>query len=226
MSESEGRSSAGDEEDSLAADIIGAIFETWIEHGTLSVDDRPAEEIVNEFRERVLEWLSEGPDDSEPFEIGVIRDHRSTLLQSADDRFDSGEPEVAVVLWATWIEHHVNDVLLRTMWSLDVGEKSRNETIKTLNLKFKLTALWEILGLPEIDSETLASISEISSYRNSFVHYKWRPVSSASMDPHSDDAKFEDLRARARSVVEKFEALDNELSWKGRKDELLRALKE
>jgi hypothetical protein len=194
--------------------FIVVILRSYIEDGSIKVGERPPEEIVNEAKSLAREIADEN------VELRRVRDHRLTLLQRAEDEAAQGSIELAITLYALWIEHTVNGYLIFGLqhkeYSLD---KVINPLIRDLSLRTKTTALWNVAGFEPLSDEDLALIDQISQARNVFVHYKW---------PAHDEPAHESMKEklivivnRARNLEAEFNSRANKLLWNGREDEIM-----
>lgn len=124
------------------------------------------------------------------------------------------------MLWATWVEHAVNSLLMQQCRRKRISEKSIRELLRGVNLAVKTTGLWELAGLPTVDPVILARIKRISEQRNSFVHYKW-PSWDYDLTPDAEQDAFQRIREDVRLVVEALAHLDDLAFWGGRREEIL-----
>ncbi|GJF03424.1 hypothetical protein [Pseudonocardia sp. D17] len=220
----------------LAASALRSVFASYVETGTIEVADRPASDVVAEFFSRIREDLrpstplteADGGDEAVAVEsearprvnFAPTLDHRSALLAQADSAFSGGNHEIAVVLWATWVEHNVNSVFLQQCRRLDVSDESARTLLRSVGLRVKLTALWELASLPPLGKEAVGQIDQLSSLRNSFVHYKWPEWERGDPD---GGQQFHRIRAGMESITQKLAEVEEEAFWLGRRNEIMSA---
>jgi hypothetical protein len=92
--------------------------------------------------------------------------------------------------------------------------------LRAVNLDAKITALWEVAGIPAMNAELVKSIQRIASARNEFVHYKWN---SEPDDPHAESSRDRQEAAieLCVKVVPAMSLLEEAYLWNGRRDEIM-----
>jgi hypothetical protein len=193
--------------------IAEAIFRSFIEDGSIIIGDQPPDEIILEYKAHLAMMLAEDT------ELHHVPDHRSTLWRRAENEYDNGDPQIAVTLYALWIEHVVNGNLMAGFQRKGYDPDVINLLIRRLNIEEKTTKLWRAAGFEPLSSADASLISQIMEARNAFVHYKWR-----GYDETSDRSRREQLITlleRARVLGDVFHLRENSLLWNGREDEII-----
>jgi hypothetical protein len=102
-----------------------------------------------------------------------VTDHRDDLGAKAREFLDTGELDLACLLYSTWIEHWFNGlVVLGEHYGLSRQEIA--QMVRDLGLRAKAGWFLEIAGLEPIADEHRDRSFAIFEKRNAFVHYKWK----------------------------------------------------
>lgn len=101
------------------------------------------------------------------WQAAVQSEHPAKLIQAALRFVEEDEADLAIVMYATALEHWLNGML-------EVGLKRRGEQLDQAaergTLEHKLTTRWhELLGV-DFPDEVQQSILELARARNNFVH--------------------------------------------------------
>ncbi|QUR69242.1 hypothetical protein [Mycobacterium spongiae] len=208
----------------LARDIAEAVFVAEVESGNIPIGDRQVEGILADFRARVCEIAAPPEGDSpDQFEFLFAIDHRDSLLEKARLHATAGLHEIALILYATWIEHSINAIISRGLERKGISSKSTLTLLKEVrNQKAKITALWEVAGIPAMDAELAASIQRIADLRNAFVHYKWHGE-SGDTDAQSSKDRYTAATEECAATSAALAATEESFYWDGRRDEVLTA---
>lgn len=148
-------------------DIIETLLHNLLANGELSKDDL-------EDKDRIFEKFSEIIEQERDFQF--IIDHRDSILKSANNFLKNKKYDFAIIFFAMYFEHSINNILSWRLSQRNVTKKSTNELIKSININGKFTWLLEILELPKFNKKYLKTINLASTERNSLIHYKWNPV--------------------------------------------------
>lgn len=139
---------------------------------------------------------------AEASDLKTVIDFQPRLLYSARRLAKRNHPIEAVILYATWMEHWLNAVLLTTALKQGRAEDEAVQMIRDANIRAKVGWLWATLQLPalrDIDRERMTFLADV---RNEHVHYKWK-----GQDP---DALYGDntrLVVAIRDIEDSVEAL-------------------
>ncbi len=121
-------------------------------------------------------FVASNPDFFEASELSVS--HEETLLDQARRYVQDEKPSLAVVMYATWIEHRLNLLLIFGGREKGLSPQECEQLVRA-NLPFKIGAMWTLLYGQPLDEETRKDIALVAQERNAFVHYKW-PAASTS----------------------------------------------
>ena len=108
-------------------------------------------------------------------------------------------PIVALVLYATWLEHWLNMVITVAMLRRrDSEPKLEAYFAKRPHFKTKLGLLGASMKLPPLPKSEYDLAIKVVHLRNGYVHYAWRGLSPSKLAKH---------RANVRDVVSKCKTL-------------------
>ena len=143
-------------------------------------------------------WRAYGASLRQNSPVAVVIDHTVSLAAEARRHIQGGRFGMAQLLYATYIEHRLNDIISnlgqwRKMKSNDITNMLRNTSLES-----KATWVLLALGVKPIPERHLRPIRRLVEARNRFVHYKWRPETSEPQRQHSADA--ENLKAAQQAI--------------------------
>jgi hypothetical protein len=177
ISDIEGKkNNAGSSSDfeSLRKMVLANILEQAIRDGEIDILGKNNAEVEETLRDYADDFLSNLKDGN--VELTTVLDLANPILEQAREFVKEGKLEFACVFYATWIEHWTNDLIDALSTRLGMGQEIGEQVIRETNLKGKLTWILRMFDMPEIDPAYLKSIINISDMRNSYIHYKFKPV--------------------------------------------------
>ncbi len=190
-------------------------FRTLIEDGSIEIAGRDPVDIVEEYKAIILkggiEWRG-------------IRDHRDTLLTRARAEAEERHDEVAVILYATWMEHSINGILVLAFEREGHTAEVVTPLIRELRLQTKASALWRIAGLRDIGEENLTFLGQVSEFRNSLVHYKWQAHDLDLL--HQRSVQLRSIIERVEELVDVLLSIETDTFWDGRETEIIEYFRE
>lgn len=155
----------------------------------------------------------------------IVIDHRDTILRIAEQQNNEGHTELAVALYATCVEHTLNNIVQVECIKKKYDAKTNLDILRNVNLSGKCSWLFKLLGLPALKEEHIKTILNIADERNSYFHYKWKP------DPDSN--KIIDLKKRDEIHIEKINKIkslikylkryETQQQFQGKKKKIVRA---
>jgi hypothetical protein len=138
-------------------------------------------------------WLDEA--------YAEVLDYRPRLLRSAGQHKRRRAPLVALVLYAIWIEHTVNAIVISAArlrgHTGDVDALAQQ--IVAADFPTRLSRLWTRYHAPALDRVMKARVLKFMDLRNDMVHYKWIGLSPAALE--SELSHMRTLVAGARTLV-------------------------
>lgn len=105
-----------------------------------------------------------------------VLDYRPRLLRSAARHRRHRAPLLAIVLYATWIEHSVNAIVIGAarvsgQWTRSADELARH--IVAADFHARLNGMWSKFKAPPLDRLIKKRLDKFMTLRNQLVHYKW-----------------------------------------------------
>ena len=145
-------------------------------------------------------------------------DHREELLKNAEKSY-STDYELSITLYAIFIEHTINSIIDLFCRNNSIGDKSRIEIIRNVNIIGKFTWLLEVFKIPNINSKILKSIKRITEARNSYVHYKWNYT---NIEIEEEEEKQKIQLEEIKSVIKYIKTYESKYKYNGLKHKIKR----
>lgn len=161
----------GLEERKLAAELLEGFVVSAINSGKLNSQELNESNIID-----ILENLIKGYKKNN-IDFTICIDHTEMILNEAKNYKKNGNNELACLLYTTWIEHWINDVIIYGANRKNLTGKDIQSIIRTLNNDAKFSWLLPILDLPRLSEKYRKNIIKLIEKRNHFVHYKWKGLS-------------------------------------------------
>jgi hypothetical protein len=145
------------------------------------------------------------------------------LLERARAEAAENRREIAITLYATWLEHFINGLLALVLDRRGLPPATTKSLLRELRLPTKASALWQVVGLPPLDESDIRLVEHVGNLRNAFVHYKWQAASEQAHDAQDRliQGAIDDLEGLIARLIE----VEHRDLWHGRRDELLLALR-
>ena len=147
--------------------------------------------------------------------------HDFKLVRAARHFAGEGEPELAIVMYATATEHWLNGML-------DVGLKRRGEELNPATergtLAHKLNTWWRELFNVAFPERLRSEVLRLAKARNDFVHYKW--PSRSEYEDASHRSALCTIAQQAPGLLHALNELENQLVFDGERTRLERILDE
>ncbi|WP_152563897.1 hypothetical protein [Actinomadura welshii] len=208
-----------DPQSEIFYEFFESYFRSYIEDGSIPIANRSVSEIMSDFDAAIAELLKESQDGGH--EIHATLDYRSTILERADTEAREGSPQIAITLYATWLEHFFNGIINLSMIRRGYSAKTVTSLLRELRIPTKATALWEVCELPSLHEGDIKLMERVLNARNAFVHYKWAPAPEEELDSREERVR-EALREVA-DLVDFLLGVEEAEIWGGRKQELIGA---
>ncbi len=154
----------------LAIDLILSFLETAVIHKRISLEDLKSKEL-KDFKEILLKLIKDGSDTKGDVRFAIS--YTEQISKEANALKQKGAFRLALILYATEIEHHLNDIIQKALLGKNF-KTSEIESIMRLDIEAKRTWLFPLLGLPRLSTNCSKNIKLIADKRNEFIHYKWR----------------------------------------------------
>jgi hypothetical protein len=106
-------------------------------------------------------------------QLHVVLDHRDAIATQAKALVDERRPLASLILYATWVEHWLNAVLVTHAIRRGLSPDQSEQIVRDAQLRAKITWLLQLAGLPPLEDEHRKAIVALTDLRNAYVHYKW-----------------------------------------------------
>lgn len=170
------------DEERLQRKLVEAVLETGIRDGSIDPTGKSEEELEAEF----LRYL--GRFAAPNSEVAFIDDHTKTLLGEARAYRESGQSELACVLYATWAEHFLNQLVITGAKRKGLSETDGVQMVRDLSYRSKVTWVPKLLGFRAIATSHQKALLKLGELRNQYVHYKWRGYNPDLDEPEEEYA--------------------------------------
>jgi hypothetical protein len=187
------RANKRERDDRVSEVLVQRVVEGAIRSGRLD----PLGKTESELRQEAAVLLKQIANDEQAVFEFVI-DYTATLLKEARRAHREGHDEIAVILYATWIEHFLNQVVLNGTARKGLPAADGYQMLREINLKSKATWLLPLVGLRRISEAHVNVLVRLSETRNQYVHYKWKGIDED--EPH-DAKRLESLIEDAEKTI-------------------------
>jgi hypothetical protein len=131
----------------------------------------------------------------------IVLDYSRDLRAQARELAAAGQLVAPIILYATWVEHWLNGVLLTRSLARKVPYEQAQGLLREASARAKYSWVWTLLDLPPLSREDLLRLQRLSDTRNQYVHHRWpfQPTEAVEMsDPrlHAILAEAEPLCGR------------------------------
>lgn len=155
-------------------------------------------------------------------QIEPVIDHRDELLQVAEEQFKKRNFGLSVALFASIIEHSVNKIISVRCSQKKLKDKTKKEILRNCDIQSKCTWLLELLDLPPFLTSYINIIKTTSDERNTYLHYKWNPITNFDEIPDlaKDNKENNEKRKKILSVLKYLKQYESRIEFKGNKSKL------
>lgn len=183
--------------------IINKVVTSLVKHGLLNINDMDRNEVLSESLKLI-----------EDIDFKIVLDYKDNILENARKFRMNDEIELSYLLYATWFEHWINEVISILAVKKDLSDKEVYEIIRNVSIVGKYTWLLKIFEFEEIEEEHLKLIIKLIELRNRFVHYKWN-------EKNDDLKKKEDIvMDKIEETVEYLMDMENKYIYNNSKEKL------
>ena len=135
---------------------------------------------------------------ADPQDVKIVLGYSSDLRAQARELTAAGHLVSPIILYATWVEHWLNGILLTRALARKVAYEHAQSLLREASARAKYSWVWALLDLPPLGLEDLLRLQRLSDTRNQYVHYKW---------PFQPPEAVEIPDARLRAILEEAEPL-------------------
>src|SRR5438445_2988171 len=132
-------------DDHLFELVMSGFLRGAVDAGKITIKGKTVEEIRLDLAEYIDKYVMRKRGD-----IPMVIDHTPSLLDQAKKFRRTGSIELSCILFATWIEHWINQVIRNQAVRTKIPETHIVSAIKETQLRGKITWLPIMLGLPPL----------------------------------------------------------------------------
>ena len=158
-----------------ALGILARMFEYAVQNGEVSVEGKSESQIHDEYAAFLVQLASVD-------EFRPVVDHTPDLLRIARRISRDDDSRLATLLYATWVEHWVNGLVRSVCQRRGMPIDDVVEVVRETSLRSKTGWLLRLLGLKPLAPSHRNAILRLAELRNSFVHYKWKPIPEDALE--------------------------------------------
>ncbi|MFI0788630.1 hypothetical protein ACH4Q6_23900 [Streptomyces lydicus] len=205
---------------SLKLGVLWGVIDQYVRRGFVDLETLTDQEVIDT---ALRDFLDEGDAnsaivDGKPAwsddDIYVVTDHCGDLIEKAEKAVLANEHWFAILFYATWLEHWVNNVLISLSVRSGVPEGVAVALVRSCSFNLKLKDIWTSLGATPIEKVHMRAMTELMEFRNGFVHYKWQSRSIAEKAAY--DQRVEEVAKSGQALVTTLEDLEDQLLFSGR----------
>jgi len=146
------------------------------------------------------------------------------LLREARRLAKQGHTEVAALLYATWFEHWVNNLIGALASRKEFSREDGIQITRETSFRAKTTWVLRLLGFAPIDKRHLNLLQLVYDSRNAFVHYKWKPADVDDELQRKETKRLEEAIRQVGRTIRYLRLLENRYFFKGKKRGLVPAI--
>lgn len=155
-------------------------------------------QLVEDYLETFLANVMSRENPDEP--LFIIYNHLNELLKEAREFVSKKNYELATLIYSTWFEHRVNDLVITGLQRSNTTESNIAQIVREVQIRGKLTWLLPLVGLPELDQSKIKPLLDLTEIRNRFVHYKWSEIDIDDFFDHR--YTLQEMLIRAERAIE------------------------
>ena len=199
----------------MAIQVAKSFISAFFTQGHLTEEDLSLSQ--DEFYKKIKDIV-----DKSELTVGV--DHRSDIIEKADNLLLQKDYDYARILYAMFFEHSINHLISHECQKRKFEEKVKIEIIKSVDIYGKLTWLSKLLGFPKFNDKHRLIIKKLSDDRNAFVHYKWK-VDNDDENKKTKEPNNEEEFKKIKLAVKYMKQYETNLLYQKNKSRLNKKLK-
>ncbi len=179
----------------LAFLILAGLLEGLIAEGNVDPSGKDKAELLDE----VAAWWKAHEDE---VDILPLVSHEERILAEARRYVARGDREFSIMMFATWMEHRLNYLLMWGGKRRGLSAEEAIELIRSSNVSQKTGVLWKLTFAEDLAPDIVAGVRATAAQRNAFVHYKWRMKSDDQVNEAAELDRTIELAERAIKGLE------------------------
>ena len=210
--------------ESVGRRLAWGVVDRCITSGQIEIEGMTYEEVVNTILFDFLnspdtdDSASERGSSSSDDEIYVVTDHSEDLLHTAIEAMGSEEYWFAILFYATWVEHWINNILISLSRRSNVPEGVALALVRSCGFNLKMKDVWTSFGATLIEKDVMRTMTELMELRNGFVHYKWQ--ARMSSDKERQDQRVKEVALEGQKLITILQEIENQVLFLGRRKSL------
>ena len=195
----------------LARKLVESVLSSAVAYGHVSVKGKSVKKTMEEFRK----YLTIKRIRSLPLLFAI--DHTSTLRTLGREFLKKGQLWIAVVMYATWVEHTLNLLVSIGVHRRGFSDVTVKQIIRDVSISAKLSWLLPVLGFRRLHPRHGETLRAVAEKRNEFLHYKWPYRANHS------DAEIKSLLTQADKALQYLAQYKSRQTLQGRKSHIVNA---
>jgi hypothetical protein len=181
------------------------MLESLIKDGVIDPVGKDEIQLRNELMIVMRDNLAQG----EELQFKIRISHEETLLREARRYVEAGKLHLAVVMFATWLEHRLNNMLVWGAKKRGLTEHEVLQLLKKASIDEKTGLTWKLVLNEDFPMQLAGLIRNVANRRNAFVHYKWQTSEDGDLDPQHAPMKaaIEDAERAVRDLERMYRRL-------------------
>ncbi|WP_433857393.1 hypothetical protein [Streptomyces kronopolitis] len=210
--------------ESLGKRLSWGVVDRSVSSGAIDISEMTDEEVVSAalfgFLNDTEPVDSANERDSDPSdsEVLVVTDHSDGLLRKANEAVGSEEYWFAILFYATWIEHWINNILISLSCRSNVPAGVAVALVRSCGFNLKMKDVWTSLGAEPLEKEIMRTMAELMELRNGFVHYKWQ--ARISSEKERQDQRVKEVALEGQKLIKILEEIEDQVLFLGRRKSL------
>ncbi|WP_406352831.1 hypothetical protein [Streptomyces sp. NBC_00658] len=208
----------------LGSQLVWGIVDQFVRRGLVDIEGVSDSEVVGTVVRRFLKEtdaksaIVDGEVAWSDDDVHILIDYSGDILRKATEAMGAEEYWFAILFYATWMEHWVNNILMSLSVRSGVPEGVAVALMRSCGFNLKIKDVWTSLGAAPIAKAHMRTMTDLLEFRNGFVHYKWKPRSMT--DDRAHDQRVKEVAQSARNLVAVLEGLEDQILFFGRRNAL------
>ncbi|MFF2203769.1 hypothetical protein [Streptomyces sp. NPDC058145] len=210
--------------ESVSRRLAWGVVDRAISGGLVNLAEMTDEEVVSTALFGFLNQREPGDsapeanDKSASDEVHVVTDHSEDLLRKASEALECEEYWFAILFYATWVEHWINNILIGLSCRSNIPEGVAVALIRSCSFNLKMKDVWTSLGAAPIEKDVMRTMTELMELRNGFVHYKWQARIHA--DKERQDQRVKEVALEGQKLITILQEVEDQVLFLGRRKSL------
>jgi hypothetical protein len=208
----------------LGKRLAWGVVDRYINSGAINIEEMTDKEVVSVALFSILnepqpcDSAEKREDESPDDEFYVVTDHSADLLRKATEAIATEEYWFAILFYATWVEHWINNILISLSRRSNVPEGVAIALVRSCSFNLKMKDVWTSLGATPIEKDVMRIMTDIMELRNGFVHYKWQ--ARMTSDEERQDQRLKQVAFEGQRLIAALQKIEDQVLFHGRRASL------